>query len=178
MSCENIFDKLSEYGGSKKAKTLPITALEAKEAFAFLMSHDRYCTTELPEYFDFNGVLEYAATAIGVKNLDEVVASGVCPKVCMMSILMSSQIRMGNMACVRLRLPIRSSTICLRVIFAVSSRGRMCRSVSRLLPRSTLRLALFRWWRLKINRTVQGCYINSQLVEQDGAAVAGTVASI
>lgn len=80
MSCENIFDKLSEYGGSKKAKTLPITALEAKEAFAFLMSHDRYCTTELPEYFDFNGVLEYAATAIGVKNLDEVVASGVCPE--------------------------------------------------------------------------------------------------
>ncbi len=74
------FDKLSEYGGSKKAKTLPITALEAKEAFAFLMSHDRYCTTELPEYFDFNGVLEYAATAIGVKNLDEVVASGVCPE--------------------------------------------------------------------------------------------------
>ena len=45
MSCENIFDKLPEYklpeyGGGKKAKTLPITALEAKDALAFLMSHE------------------------------------------------------------------------------------------------------------------------------------------
>lgn len=80
MSCENIFDELPEYGGGKKAKTLPITALAAKDALAFLMSHDRYCTTELPEYFDFNGVLEYAATAIGEKNLDEVGVEGVCPE--------------------------------------------------------------------------------------------------
>lgn len=78
MSCENIFDKLPEFGVGKKAKTLPITAFEAKDALAFLMSHDRYCTTELPEYFDFNGVLEYAATAIGEKNLDEVSVDGVC----------------------------------------------------------------------------------------------------
>ncbi|MCM1178192.1 MAG: RNA-directed DNA polymerase [Bacteroides sp.] len=76
----SIFDKLSEYGAGKKAKTLPITALEAKDALAFLMSHDRYCTTELPEYFDFNGVLEYAAAAIGEKNLDEVGVDGVCPE--------------------------------------------------------------------------------------------------
>lgn len=80
MSCENIFDKLPEYGGGKKAKTLPITALEAKDALAFLMSHDRYCTTELPEYFDFNGVLEYAATSIGDKSLEEVGIDGVCPE--------------------------------------------------------------------------------------------------
>ncbi len=85
MSCENIFDKLPEYklpeyGGGKKAKTLPITALEAKDALAFLMSHDRYCATELPEYFDFNGVLEYAATSIDEKNLDEVSVDGVCPE--------------------------------------------------------------------------------------------------
>lgn len=80
MSCESIFYKLQEYGVSKKSKTLPITALEAKEALAFLMSHDRYCTTELPEYFDFNGVLEYAATAIGEKNLDEVDIDGVSPE--------------------------------------------------------------------------------------------------
>lgn len=80
MSCENIFEKLPEYGVGKKAKALPITALEAKDALAFLMSHDRYCTTELPEYFDFNGVLEYAATAIGDKNLDEIGVEGVCPE--------------------------------------------------------------------------------------------------
>lgn len=80
MSCENIFDKLSEYSIGKKAKTLPITALEAKAALAFLMSHDRYCTTELPEYFDFNGVLEYAASAIGEKNMDEVGVDSVCPE--------------------------------------------------------------------------------------------------
>ena len=78
MEYENIFDKLQEYGVSKKAKTLPITALDAKDALAFLMSHDRYCTTELPEYFDFNGVLEYATTAIGEKNLDEVGVDGFC----------------------------------------------------------------------------------------------------
>lgn len=80
MSCENIFDKLPEYGVGKKAKTLPITALEAKDALAFLMSHDRYCTTELPEYFDFNGILEYAASTIGDKSLEEVGAEGVCPE--------------------------------------------------------------------------------------------------
>jgi len=80
MEYENIFDKLQEYGVSKKAKTLPITALDAKDALAFLMSHDRYCTTELPEYFDFNGVLEYATTAIGEKNLDEVGVDGFCPE--------------------------------------------------------------------------------------------------
>lgn len=80
MSYKNIFDKLPEYGVGKKAKTLPITALEAKDALAFLMSHDRYCTTELPEYFDFNGVLEYAATSIGDKSLDEVGVDGVCPE--------------------------------------------------------------------------------------------------
>lgn len=80
MSCENIFDKLPEYGAGKKAKALPITALGAKEALAILMSHDRYCTTELPEYFDFNGVLEYVASAIGDKNLDEVGADGVSPE--------------------------------------------------------------------------------------------------
>lgn len=79
MSCENIFDKLSEYGGSKKAKTLPITALEAKEAFAFLMSHDRYCTTELPEYFDFNGCW-VCRNCYWSEESDEVVASGVCPE--------------------------------------------------------------------------------------------------
>lgn len=80
MSCENIFDKLPEYGVGSKAKALPIIALEAKDALAFLMSHDRYCTTELPEYFDFNGVLEYAATSIGDKCLEEVGVDGICPE--------------------------------------------------------------------------------------------------
>lgn len=80
MSYENIFDKLPAYGAGMKAKTLPITALAPKEALAFLMSHDQYCTTELPEYFDFNGVLEYATTAIGKKSLGEIEVDGVYPE--------------------------------------------------------------------------------------------------
>lgn len=62
----------------QNANTMQIIDLAAKDALAFLMNHDRYCTTELPEYFDFNGVLEYATTAIGEKNLDEVGVDGVC----------------------------------------------------------------------------------------------------
>lgn len=80
MDYENIFNKIPEYRMDKQTKAFPIIALEAKDALEFLMSHDRYCTTELPEYFDFNGVLQYAATAIGEKHLDEVGVDSICPE--------------------------------------------------------------------------------------------------
>jgi hypothetical protein len=80
MSHGNIFETLPVYGAGSNVKAKPITALEGKDALAFLLSHDRYCTTELPEYFDFNGVLEYAASAIGEKNLDEVGVEGISPE--------------------------------------------------------------------------------------------------
>lgn len=36
-----------------------ITELNHNEAFDFLMKPEQYCTTELPEYFDFSPVLDY-----------------------------------------------------------------------------------------------------------------------
>lgn len=45
-----------------------ITELNHKVAFDFLMQPDQYCTTELPEYFDFKQVLEYCSTV--VKGMD------------------------------------------------------------------------------------------------------------
>lgn len=36
-----------------------------------LLSNDFYCTTELPECFDFSGVLKYAAESVGGKSLKE-----------------------------------------------------------------------------------------------------------
>lgn len=38
---------------------MQITELSHKEAFDFLMKPEQYCTTELPEYFDFLPVLKY-----------------------------------------------------------------------------------------------------------------------
>lgn len=64
----------------RNVSMLRIIDLKAKDALSFLLSHDRYCTTELPEYFDFNGILEYAASTIGDKSLEEVGADDVCPE--------------------------------------------------------------------------------------------------
>lgn len=55
----------------KANKSVRIIELSAKDALDSLMSNDFYCTTELPEYFDFSGVLKYAADSIGNKSLDE-----------------------------------------------------------------------------------------------------------
>lgn len=52
-------------------KSVRIIELSAKDALDTLMSNDFYCTTELPEYFDFSGVLKYATDSIGNKTLDE-----------------------------------------------------------------------------------------------------------
>lgn len=55
----------------KSEKAVRIIELSGKDALDALMSNDFYCTTELPEYFDFSGVLKYAADTIGNKTLEE-----------------------------------------------------------------------------------------------------------
>ena len=49
----------------KSEKSIRIIELSGKDALDALMSNNFYCTTELPEYFDFSGVLKYAADSIG-----------------------------------------------------------------------------------------------------------------
>ncbi len=61
-------------------KSVCIIELSSKEALDALMSNDFYCTTELPEYFDFSGVLKYAADSIGNKSLDECVNDNCLPE--------------------------------------------------------------------------------------------------
>lgn len=63
-----------------KKKSVRIIELSAKDALDSLMSNDFYCTTELPEYFDFSGVLKYAADSIGNKSLDECVNGDCLPE--------------------------------------------------------------------------------------------------
>ena len=64
----------------KERKSVRIVDLEGKEALSAFMSNDLYCTTELPEYFDFSGVLEYAARSIGDKTLEQCAADGCNPE--------------------------------------------------------------------------------------------------
>lgn len=62
----------------KSKKSVRIIELPGKYALEALLSNDFYCTTELPEYFDFSGVLRYAADSIGNKSLDECINDD-CP---------------------------------------------------------------------------------------------------
>lgn len=61
-------------------KSVSIIELSARDALDTLMSNDFYCTTELPEYFDFSGVLKYAADSIGAKSLDECICGDCLPE--------------------------------------------------------------------------------------------------
>lgn len=61
----------------KSKKSVRIIELPGKYALEALLSNDFYCTPELPEYFDFSGVLKYAADSIGNQSLDECV-NGDC----------------------------------------------------------------------------------------------------
>ena len=61
-------------------KSICIIELSGKEALDALMSNDFYCTTELPEYFDFSGVLKYAVDSIGNKSLDECINGNCLPE--------------------------------------------------------------------------------------------------
>ncbi|MDE6231545.1 MAG: RNA-directed DNA polymerase [Muribaculaceae bacterium] len=72
---DNIFNKNQD-----KEKPVRITDLSESEALDSLLSNDFYCTTELPEYFDFSGVLKYATDSIGNKSLDECINSDCLPE--------------------------------------------------------------------------------------------------
>lgn len=52
--------------------TRTITDLDHKEAFDFLMAPEQYCTTELPEYFDFSHVLSYCREALAGEPLPDI----------------------------------------------------------------------------------------------------------
>ncbi len=64
----------------KSTKSVRIIELSSKDALDALMSNDLYCTTELPEYFDFSGVLKYAMDSIEDKSLDECVNDDCHPE--------------------------------------------------------------------------------------------------
>lgn len=64
----------------KSTKSVRIIELSSKDALDALMSNDFYCTTELPEYFDFSGVLKYAMDNIEDKSLDECVSDDCQPE--------------------------------------------------------------------------------------------------
>ena len=67
MDSEGIFEKLTTY--KKGSNPVPVTSLDGKAALDFFLGHDQYCTTELPEYFDFSGVLDYAKSSVGDTSL-------------------------------------------------------------------------------------------------------------
>lgn len=64
----------------KSKKPVRIIELSGKDALDALMSNDFYCTTELPEYFDFSSVLTYAAESIGDKSLNECINGNCQPE--------------------------------------------------------------------------------------------------
>ena len=66
----------SEYKDKSK-NSIRIIELSGKDALDALMSNDFYCTTELPEYFDFSRVLKYATESVGDKSLNECI-NGDC----------------------------------------------------------------------------------------------------
>lgn len=72
----NIFEHIEK----KTKKSVRIIDLPADEALDALLSNDMYCTTELPEYFDFSGVINYAVESIGNKSLDECIRDGINPE--------------------------------------------------------------------------------------------------
>lgn len=49
-----------------------IIELSDKDAFDFLMKPEQYCTTELPEYFDFSSVLEYCKKELRDKKFTSI----------------------------------------------------------------------------------------------------------
>ena len=77
----NIFNILPSYSANpKQCSSIHIIDLSAHDALDALMSNDFYCTTELPEYFDFSGVLKYAAESVGDKSLNECVNGDCLPE--------------------------------------------------------------------------------------------------
>ena len=64
----------------KSKKSVRIIDLPGRDAFDEMMNNDFYCTTELPEYFDFSGVLKYAMDGIGDNSLDKCINGDCLPE--------------------------------------------------------------------------------------------------
>lgn len=65
---------------SEVRNAISILDMSGEEALDFLMKHDSYSTSELPEYFDFGGVLDYARKTICNRTLAECLADGEDPE--------------------------------------------------------------------------------------------------
>lgn len=70
------YDKIE----NKSKNSVRIIELSSKDALDALMSNDFYCTTELPEYFDFSSVLKYATESVGDKSLNECINGDCLPE--------------------------------------------------------------------------------------------------
>lgn len=66
----------------KKRSSVPVITLGDKDALKYFLGMDQYCTTELPEYFNFEPLLDYAKSAIGNKTLEQCLATNVNPMTC------------------------------------------------------------------------------------------------
>ena len=64
----------------KKIASLPITKLKAKEVMAELMRSDRYCTMDLPTYFDFSDILNFVSNKVGKKSYKECLNPNMMPQ--------------------------------------------------------------------------------------------------
>lgn len=49
----------------QKRNLIPVILLNNKDALVYFWGMDQYCTTELPEYFTFEPILDYAKRVIG-----------------------------------------------------------------------------------------------------------------
>ena len=52
-----------------------ILSLNSKKAFDFFMNAERYETFELPDYFNFQPILDYVREKIGNKEYDDCITS-------------------------------------------------------------------------------------------------------
>lgn len=66
----------------QKRNSIPVILLNNKGALVYFLGMDQYCTTELPEYFTFEPVLNYAKRVIGDKTLDQCLATNANPMTC------------------------------------------------------------------------------------------------
>ncbi|MDY4185735.1 MAG: RNA-directed DNA polymerase, partial [Sodaliphilus sp.] len=66
----------------QKRNSIPVILLNNKDALEYFLGMDQYCTTELPEYFTFEPILDYAKRVIGDKTLDQCLATNTDPMTC------------------------------------------------------------------------------------------------
>ena len=66
----------------QKRNSIPVNLLNNKNALEYFLGMDQYWTTELPEYFTFEPVLNYAKRVIGDKTLDQCLATNADPMTC------------------------------------------------------------------------------------------------